>query len=92
MTFTGCDIASLRALFDAHPGQIACVITEPERSVCDASCACGGNPGAFLKIAIELTHANGALFILDEMITGFKTAWPCSCSSRSGRRSSTTTG
>ena len=76
VTFTGCDLASLRALFEQHPGQIACVITEPERSTCDASCPCGGDPGAFLEAAIELTHANGALFIVDEMITGFKTAWP----------------
>ena len=76
VTFNACDLASLRALFDAHPGQIACIITEPEKSTCDASCACGGDPGTFLRAAIDLAHAHGALFILDEMVTGFKTAWP----------------
>ena len=30
----------------------------------------------FLKEAIELCHANGALFIADEMVTGFKTDFP----------------
>jgi glutamate-1-semialdehyde aminotransferase len=76
VTFKACDLASLKALFDARPGEIACVITEPEKATCDASCACGGDPGAFLRAAIELAHAQGALFIVDEMITGFKSAWP----------------
>jgi len=76
LTFKGCDLASLEALFEAHPGEIACVITEPERSVCPLSCACGGRPDEFLRKAIDLTHAHGALFILDEMITGFKSAFP----------------
>ncbi len=76
VTFNGCDIDSLAQLFAKYPGQIACVMTEPERSSCGAGCACHGNPGEFLRRAIELTHADGALFILDEMVTGFKTAWP----------------
>ncbi len=76
VTFTGCDIASLEALFAAHPGEIACVITEPERSACRQGCPCGGDPAAFLRKAIALTQQHGALFILDEMITGFKTAFP----------------
>ena len=76
VTFNACDLGSLQALFAAHPGEIACVITEPEKSTCDQSCACGGDPGTFLRAAIDLAHANGALFILDEMVTGFKTAWP----------------
>lgn len=79
VTFTGCDLASLEALFDRHPGEIACVITEPERSVCGPDCPCGGDPGQFLRQAIDLAHRRGALFIVDEMITGFKTAWPGSC-------------
>ena len=76
VTFDACDLQSLEALFDRYPDQIACVITEPEKSTCGASCPCGGRPGAFLEAAIDLAHARGALFILDEMITGFKTAWP----------------
>lgn len=76
VTFTGCDLASLKALFAQYPGRIACVITEPERSTCGPACPCGGDPGAFLRAAQALCHAEGALLIIDEMITGFKTAWP----------------
>ena len=76
VTFRGCDLESLAALFERYPGQIACVITEPERSTCGPACACAGRPGDFLRQAIELAHEDGALFILDEMITGFKSAWP----------------
>ena len=76
VTFTGCDLASLEALFEKYPGEIACVITEPERSTCGQDCPCGGATGDFLRKAIELSHAHGALFILDEMISGFKSAWP----------------
>lgn len=68
VTFKSYDIDSLRELFDKHPGQIACVITEPEKNF--------PIPSTFLKDAIKLSHDNGALFILDEMITGFKTALP----------------
>lgn len=76
VTFKSCDIDSLRALFEKYPEEIACVITEPEKSTCDDRCACGGRPGEFLAKAIGLAHEYGALFIVDEMITGFKTAFP----------------
>lgn len=76
VTFKSCDLASLKALFERHPGQIACVITEPEKLTCTADCQCGGDPAGFLKAAIELAHEHGALFIIDEMITGFKTHFP----------------
>jgi spore coat polysaccharide biosynthesis protein SpsF len=76
VTFQSCNLQSLKDLFAQYPGQIACVITEPERSHCGHSCNCGYNPGTFLRDAIELAHQNGALFIIDEMITGFKTDFP----------------
>jgi glutamate-1-semialdehyde aminotransferase len=76
VTYKGCDIESLRELFAKYPGQIAAVITEPERSVCGQGCGCSQAPAQFLKEAIELAHSDGALFIIDEMITGFKTALP----------------
>ncbi|MEQ8330630.1 MAG: glutamate-1-semialdehyde 2,1-aminomutase [Longimicrobiales bacterium] len=76
VTFRGCDLESLRALFERHPGQIACVITEPERSTCGAGCSCSTGVDDFLRQAIDLAHANGALFILDEMVSGFKTDFP----------------
>ena len=76
VTFRGCDIEALAELFARYPDQIACVMTEPEKTSCDSTCRCGGKPGEFLRQAIDLAHANGALFIIDEMVTGFKTALP----------------
>lgn len=76
VTFKSCDIESLKALFAKYPGQIACVITEPEKFHCGPECACKGKTDDYLKEAIELAHKNGALFIIDEMVTGFKTDFP----------------
>jgi glutamate-1-semialdehyde aminotransferase len=73
-SFKANDINSLKALFDEFPNKIACIISEPEKST-DTH-----DIGAFLREAIELCHANGALFILDEMVTGFKTGFPGSIS------------
>ncbi len=75
VTFKGCSIQSLKELFDKYPNQIACLITEPEKNQC-ANCTCENSNEEFLKQAIELCHTNGALFIADEMVTGFKTAFP----------------
>lgn len=55
---------SLRALFDAHPGKIACVILEAARTEEPA-------PG-YLEQLKALTHREGAVLIFDEMITGFR--------------------
>ena len=79
VTFDGCNIDSLKELFKRYPNQIACVITEPEKNTC-IGCTCNKSPEAFLKEAIELTHSEGALFIVDEMVTGFKTGFPGSIS------------
>ena len=58
------DIESLKLLFDQYPDQIAGVILEP---------ATGSHPqNKFLNNVKQLCHKNGALFILDEMITGFR--------------------
>ena len=76
VTFSSCNLESLEALFVQYPNQIACVITEPEKNQCGNGCSCSISPGEFLQKAIEITHKHGALFILDEMITGFKTAFP----------------
>ena len=79
VTYKGCDIDSLRELFAKYPGQIAGVITEPERNACGNGCGCAYGaeaPKRFLQEAIALAHKEGALFIIDEMITGFKTHFP----------------
>ncbi|OJV67857.1 MAG: hypothetical protein BGO42_16115 [Flavobacterium sp. 40-81] len=76
VTFESFNIESLKRLFEQYPNQIACVITEPEKGNYPHL----NNPDfkveTFLKEAIELCHANGALFIADEMVTGFKTDFP----------------
>jgi glutamate-1-semialdehyde aminotransferase len=68
VTYKSDDLASLKALFEKYPGQIACVISEPEKGP--------ALPPNYLKDAIDLTHQHGALYIIDEMITGFKTDFP----------------
>nr|WP_294937018.1 glutamate-1-semialdehyde 2,1-aminomutase [uncultured Flavobacterium sp.] len=75
VTFQSFNIDSLKELFAKHPGQIACVITEPEKGNYPHLPA-DFNVAEFLKQAIELCHENGALFIADEMVTGFKTDFP----------------
>lgn len=58
------DIESLEKIFLEYPNQIACVILEP---------ASTEHPkDNFLHKVQELCHKNGAVFILDEMITGFR--------------------
>jgi glutamate-1-semialdehyde 2,1-aminomutase len=62
------DLDAVRAAFAAHPGQIACVITE----------ASPGNMGVvpprdgFNAGLKELCAADGALFVSDEVMTGFR--------------------
>jgi glutamate-1-semialdehyde 2,1-aminomutase len=63
-TFRYNDIESLKRIFEEHPGEIACVLLEPSR---------GEDPvDDFLHEARSLCHAHGAVFILDECITGFR--------------------
>jgi glutamate-1-semialdehyde 2,1-aminomutase len=58
------DLASLEAVFDEHPGEIAAIVLEAETRTTP-------EPG-FLESVIALGRARGALIILDEMITGFR--------------------
>lgn len=64
LSFRYGDLASARDLFDRHPGEIAAVILEPSRGA--------DPPPGYLSDLKELAHKNGALFVLDEMITGFR--------------------
>ena len=58
------DIESLRLLFEQNPGRIACVILEAATAV---------EPKAdFLRSVQMLCRSEGAVFVLDEMITGFR--------------------
>ncbi len=79
------DITSLEKHFDHYPGEIACVIMEPATTInpCSDNCSrvksltekcadCPNRNSNFLTKVKDLCHKNGALFILDEMITGFR--------------------
>ena len=79
------NIDSLKKLFDKFPNQIACVILEPatSSSPCSETCKknyslkpdcknCEFKEKNFLYQVKELCKKNGAVFILDEMITGFR--------------------
>ncbi|WP_407645922.1 glutamate-1-semialdehyde 2,1-aminomutase [Actinacidiphila oryziradicis] len=62
------DLGAVRAAFAAHPGEIACVITE----------ASPGNMGVvpplegFNAGLAEICRSDGALYISDEVMTGFR--------------------
>lgn len=58
------DLASLETLFEDNPGQIAAIILEAQKI--DAPDA------GFMEGIRTLCDKNGAVFILDEMITGFR--------------------
>ncbi len=77
------DIASLQKIFNENPGQIACVILEPTTFMnpCPDSGDMLNKPQCnkhtdkskhFLHQVQALCKKNGAVFILDEMITGFR--------------------
>ncbi|MGH6662237.1 MAG: aminotransferase class III-fold pyridoxal phosphate-dependent enzyme, partial [Rhodospirillales bacterium] len=66
LTFTYNDVDSLVKLFHDHPGEFAGVIMEPMNAVAP-------EPG-FLEAVKELCREHGAVFILDEVITGFRFA------------------
>lgn len=69
------DIAALEAAFDAHPDRIAAVIIEP--IVGNAGCI-PPSPG-YLAALRALTLREGALLILDEVMTGFRVALGGAC-------------
>jgi glutamate-1-semialdehyde 2,1-aminomutase len=69
------DIAAVEAAFDAHPDQIAAIIVEP--IVGNAGCI----PPAedYLDGLRRVTSKYGALFIVDEVMTGFRVGLGGAC-------------
>lgn len=65
-TFQFNDLASLEALFAAHPGEIAAIVMEPMNVDFPA-------PG-FLEAVREVATREGAVLVFDETITGFRYA------------------
>lgn len=60
------DIESLKIQFEKLKGKVACVILEPMNVFFPQD--------GFLEQVKEITHANGAILIFDETITGFRYA------------------
>jgi len=58
------DLSSLEGLFEQYPDRIACVLLEAARTEEPL-------PG-FLESVKSCAHRHGAVFVLDEMITGFR--------------------
>ncbi len=65
------DLEAVKALFEAHPGEISGVILEP---VVGNSGFIAPLPG-FLEGLRELTTQHGALLVFDEVMTGFRIAY-----------------
>jgi glutamate-1-semialdehyde 2,1-aminomutase len=62
------DPATLEALFEQHPGEIACVITEPQELT-------DHDPGIYSEAGC-IARRHGALFIVDEMLSGLRAGLP----------------
>ncbi|TDE95838.1 aminotransferase class III-fold pyridoxal phosphate-dependent enzyme [Occultella glacieicola] len=62
------DLDAVRAAFAAHPGRIAAVITEAAA----ANMGVVAPDSGFNAAVAEIAHAEGALFIADEVLTGFR--------------------
>ena len=73
---------SLEALFAAHPGEIAAVILAPEMVLPPSR--------EVFRALQEVTHRHGAIFVLDEVKTAFRTA-PGSVQARLGLEPDLTT-
>lgn len=68
VTYDSGNPETLRRLFEEYPGQIACVITEPEEAV--------PSPPDAIRSIEQIAKSNGAVFIVDEMVTGFRAGLP----------------
>lgn len=64
------NIGSVQQLFDANKGEIACIIVEPVAG----NMGCVPPVNGFLEKLRTLCDENGALLILDEVMTGFRLA------------------
>jgi glutamate-1-semialdehyde 2,1-aminomutase len=75
------NLIALENLIQEYDGQIACLIMEPATHLtpCNHSCVqldncaeCPNHSNNYLKKVQEICNKNGIVFILDEMITGFR--------------------
>lgn len=71
LTATYNDLSSVERLFEANPGEIACLIVEPVA----ANMGVVVPEEGFLKGLREICTREGALLVFDEVITGFRLAF-----------------
>lgn len=64
LTFRYNDLSSIECLLETHAGQVACVVLEPATEQ--------GPRDDYLQQVKALCQRHGVVFILDEMITGFR--------------------
>jgi glutamate-1-semialdehyde 2,1-aminomutase len=64
-------VAAVEAAFAAHGSRIAAIIVEPVAG----NMGCVPPAAGFLEGLREISHRNGALLILDEVMTGFRLAF-----------------
>lgn len=64
VTFPYGSTEALAEVLGRHRGEVACVVMEPVRGPED--------PGPYLRSVADLCRAHGVVFVLDEMITGFR--------------------
>jgi glutamate-1-semialdehyde 2,1-aminomutase len=64
------DLPRLEAILRKHGGELAAIITEPIM----ANMGCIPPRDGYLQQVCDLAHKYGALFILDEVVTGFRYA------------------
>jgi len=60
------DLDAVDRLLGEHKGEFACLIMEPTNAV--------PPPDGYLQAMKDLAHSHGALFVFDEVITGFRWA------------------
>lgn len=68
LTYDSTRPETLEALFRTYPNRIAAVISEPEETI--------PAPPAAIQSVVGLARAAGALFICDEMVSGYRAGWP----------------
>ncbi len=70
LTCTYNDLSSVREAFRQHPQEIACIIVEPVAG----NMNCIPPAEGFLQGLRDICNENGALLIIDEVMTGFRVA------------------
>lgn len=58
------DLDALRHTLDTRAGEVACIVMEATRD--------DGDPGDYLRAVAEICRQRDVVFVLDEMITGFR--------------------